>query len=1062
MYIQVYRHSGGKRIMAMRMVVLAVLLTAWGSAVCGADLYKVAVRSDAEAERLRVSGAEAVFALQGAFLVLAEADAVASMRTAGLSIERIAEAIGRDELALERMTGHEKSPAYPLLYTDGSLNIRHLDTRRLPVSERVEYVPIRVGRTPIRYYPIKALNENLSPAEYHLDSLIGLVSQDSVMAYTRRLQAFYRRLTGTDSCYAAIDWIAAKFASFGYGSVVIDDFTGCQLYDYIFVPSQNVIATKIGTRYPDKQVIIGAHLDAVPDGPGADDNASGTAGVLEIARVLSHIQTDVTFIFVAFDSEESWMWGSYHYVDEALANGDDITYMMNLDMIGYFPNDTFANLYYGPQQSYARLWASLADSLVGISGHLSGSTASDHLPFQEAGFAVTFVQEGYFSAQYHQFNDSTTYLDFDYQTRMIKASLATVRVIDLSPPEVTITSVRDAGTGQAVQVRWAPADLALIDHYRLLYNTVPAAQEQSFDVPKDSARWLVSGLTPGQEYSFKVAAVDERGHMSVCFTEVTGTPYIRPVLPQNLRALPLDHAIRLDWIGGNNELDFDCYRVVRDGALLPARIDDTGYVDDDFLLGSELHAYLVVAIDRDGNISDTTGATPQYMRAATLDPGHILAINRSSKTATCIVDQVATGQFLRDALAGYDFDYYSDTAWGSPHRADTLHLIDMLNYELVVVGGESARTDDLASEVAFGGILDTLSYYLSLGGKAIIFSRWGELRSDSLHLYDTIMYELGTPYQGYRQYFDADRRVQYLSPFTTIFSDLIGAQSLDPTYPDLVWDSLATVAHSSPWTDVSGIPCPAYDRLINAPDILYSYVSREGNPYTQGKPVAWRRITSGYGYIFFTVPLSFMERSSAIAALQAAVSELASTGSAGATTIEPDTVDMPGGAPETIAIYLGDFMPEKTAADVDVGSLLVNSRVTPVETAILPSQPPFTGEVLQISISTDAFMASYTGVIDTITEAYVVSWKFNGESRRNYAEDSVVLIGQEYVAGDANGDGAVNIGDAVYVINYVFRGGPAPDPPVAGDANCDDKINVGDAVYIVNYIFRSGPAPCYQ
>lgn len=1049
--------------MVTRIVFLAIALSAWGVVVRGADLYTVAVRSDADVRHLRASGAEAVFALPEAFLVLADDAAVASMRTSGLSIELLAESVGRDELAMDRATGKERESPYPSLYTDGGLTIRRLDPSKLAPSERIDYVPIRVGRTPIRYYPIKTFNERLSPAEYHLDSLIDLVRQDSVMAYTRRLQAFHRRLTGTDSCYAAIDWIASKFAAFGYTSVVIDDFTGCQLWDYTLVPSQNVIAVKTGTRYPEKQVIIGAHLDAVPDCPGADDNASGTAGVLEIARVLSHVSTDVTFVFVAFDSEESWMWGSYHYVDDALARGDDITYMMNLDMIGYFPNDTFANLYYGPQQSYARLWAALADSLVGINGHLSGSTASDHLPFQEAGFAVTFVQEGYFSAQYHDYNDSTTYIDFDYQTRMIKASLATVRVIDLSPPEVTITAVRDAGTGQAMQIQWAPADVTLIDHYRILYNTVPATQELAFDVPKDSTRCLVSGLTEGQEYSFTVGAVDERGHLSVCFTEVNGTPYVRPVMPENLRALPLDHAIRLDWTGRNAELDFDCYRVVRDGVLLPARISDTGYVDDDFLLGSALHAYLVVAVDRDGNISDTTGAAPRYMRAATLDPGHILAINRSNKTATCMVDQVATGVFLREALAGHDFDYYSDTAWGSSHRTDTLHLIDMLNYELLVIGGESARTDDLAGEVVFGGVLDTLCYYLSMGGKAIIFSRWGELRSDSLRPFDTVLFETGTPYQGYRRYFDADRRVQCLSPFTatTVYSDLIGAHSLAPAYPDLVWDSAATLMHSSPWTEVSGIPCPAYDRLINDPDILYTYVSRDNDPHTQGQPVAWRRITPGYGYVFFTVPLSFMERSSAVAALQAAVSELISAGPAGATTISPDTVDMSDGTPETVAVYLGDLAPGKTAADVDVASVLVNSRVAPVATEILPSWPPFAGDVLAVTISTDDFTASYNGIVDTVKQAYVVSWVFAGESRRNYAEDSVVLIAGEYVAGDANGDKTVNIGDAVYVINYVFRGGPAPEPPAAGDANCDGKINVGDAVYIVNYIFRSGPAPCY-
>jgi hypothetical protein len=76
----------------------------------------------------------------------------------------------------------------------------------------------------------------------------------------------------------------------------------------------------------------------------------------------------------------------------------------------------------------------------------------------------------------------------------------------------------------------------------------------------------------------------------------------------------------------------------------------------------------------------------------------------------------------------------------------------------------------------------------------------------------------------------------------------------------------------------------------------------------------------------------------------------------------------------------------------------------------------------------------------------------------NITDDEPDVCG--YVCGDANGDGNLNIGDAVFVINYVFRGGPAPAPVYAGDANCDGKVNVGDAVYMVNYIFRGGPAPC--
>jgi hypothetical protein len=64
-----------------------------------------------------------------------------------------------------------------------------------------------------------------------------------------------------------------------------------------------------------------------------------------------------------------------------------------------------------------------------------------------------------------------------------------------------------------------------------------------------------------------------------------------------------------------------------------------------------------------------------------------------------------------------------------------------------------------------------------------------------------------------------------------------------------------------------------------------------------------------------------------------------------------------------------------------------------------------------------------------------------------------------YVCGDASGDGNIDAGDAVYIINYVFKSGPAPEIPEAGDANADGRCDVGDAVYIINYIFREGAEP---
>jgi hypothetical protein len=65
----------------------------------------------------------------------------------------------------------------------------------------------------------------------------------------------------------------------------------------------------------------------------------------------------------------------------------------------------------------------------------------------------------------------------------------------------------------------------------------------------------------------------------------------------------------------------------------------------------------------------------------------------------------------------------------------------------------------------------------------------------------------------------------------------------------------------------------------------------------------------------------------------------------------------------------------------------------------------------------------------------------------------------QFICGDANGDGKIDVGDAVFLVTYVFRGGPAPDPIEMGDVNGDGVCNIGDSVYLVAYIFRGGPAP---
>jgi immune inhibitor A len=102
---------------------------------------------------------------------------------------------------------------------------------------------------------------------------------------------------------------------------------------------------------------------------------------------------------------------------------------------------------------------------------------------------------------------------------------------------------------------------------------------------------------------------------------------------------------------------------------------------------------------------------------------------------------------------------------------------------------------------------------------------------------------------------------------------------------------------------------------------------------------------------------------------------------------------------------------------------------------------------------------SYT-VTDSISNGMDYYWKVVATDKfGGLTESGQVFSFSTWVPGDANSDGMVDVGDVVFLINYIFRGGAAPDPLSAGDANQDCISDVGDAVYILNYVFRDGPAP---
>src|SRR3990170_813631 len=94
--------------------------------------------------------------------------------------------------------------------------------------------------------------------------------------------------------------------------------------------------------------------------------------------------------------------------------------------------------------------------------------------------------------------------------------------------------------------------------------------------------------------------------------------------------------------------------------------------------------------------------------------------------------------------------------------------------------------------------------------------------------------------------------------------------------------------------------------------------------------------------------------------------------------------------------------------------------------------------------------------VDGSGSVYVTGLSSGSGTSYDYATIKYV----QFLRGDVNKDKKVNLADIVYLVSYLFKFGPSPDPLVSGDANCDGKVTIADIVYLVSYLFKVGPAPC--
>ena len=177
-------------------------------------------------------------------------------------------------------------------------------------------------------------------------SLLDEINPDSIEYSMQYLENFGTRFMMAPNRFEIVDWIKSKFTKYGYSDVVVDTFESYSVWETDTTTLQmNVVATLEGSERPDDKYIIGAHYDAIimcwncdpmSTAPGADDNASGTAAVLEIARVMKKMNyvPEATIKLITFGPEETGdPIGSEYFAEEAYNTDMNIEIMINLDMI---------------------------------------------------------------------------------------------------------------------------------------------------------------------------------------------------------------------------------------------------------------------------------------------------------------------------------------------------------------------------------------------------------------------------------------------------------------------------------------------------------------------------------------------------------------------------------------------------------------------------------------------------------------------------------------------------------------------------------------------------------
>jgi len=259
--------------------------------------------------------------------------------------------------------------------------------------------------------------------EDKISEMLSQVDGKILYDYVETIQNFGEHPTGSEACEKVGEFLFNEFKSFGLNIEYFEWKKGG--YE-----GKNIIATLPGED--NSTVIISAHYDSYPTSPGADDDGSGIACLLMIAKIISNYKFKHTVKFVAFSGEKQGMLGSQVYVKYLYENGEDVIADINVDTVAHTESKKGGE-FIRVLSDEASLWITdIAEEMsykydIGLSLFRHGNfPAGDHQSFIDYGYEAVFFVEYDFNTNMHTPNDTVEHINITYLEKVCRLMLATL------------------------------------------------------------------------------------------------------------------------------------------------------------------------------------------------------------------------------------------------------------------------------------------------------------------------------------------------------------------------------------------------------------------------------------------------------------------------------------------------------------------------------------------------------------------------------------------------------------------------------------------------------------